>query len=179
MREPFIYPAVRSAQRRFRLMVGLFTAPLFLVAACGPFADEPDRPDHWSPFHSQSNWQAVQGEVHVALTGFERGHAPGRSAEFNLVIENRTENDLVTPVCVYLVDEYSIVQDFVDIDIDVPPGAAAVRPFLADFDEELSPRAYGLAIVVDDIGTLIHTVRLGIADDEVRPWVDASELTCD
>jgi hypothetical protein len=169
----------RHGTARRMANVGTLAIAMLLLAACGLFRDEPDRPDHWSPFHSQSIWWFDNGSIYVALNGFARGHEPGRAAEFQVVIENRTDEQIAAPICIHLVDEYSVIQELGELEVDLPPGAAGVRPFLVDFDDELLPRAYGLALIIGDFGSIVHTVRLGIADDEVRPWVDASELTCD
>lgn len=149
-----------------------------ILTACGQFNDDEEERDYWSPFHSQSSWTMEDGSMRVELTGFERGHEPGVASEFELTLENRRPESITLDGCAKLIDEESIVQNLNDYEVEMGPDAVARRTLTTPFDEELEPRAYGLAVVIGDLGAIVHTVRLGIADDEAGPWLDAGELSC-
>lgn len=159
------------------LIVTLLVA--LLLAGCGALGDDDEQRDYWSPFHSQSSWVQEDGGMHVELAGFERGHQPGEESEFEFLIENRKESRLDLTVCVKLIDEDEIVQYLDDYQIDIRSDTTIQRSFTTTFDEDIEPQAYGLAVIIEDYGALVHTVRLGIADDEAGPWLDVSELSCD
>lgn len=149
-----------------------------LLAGCGTLNDDEEDRGYWSPFHSQSNWEMDNGSMRVELTGFERGHEPDQESEFEFIIENRRDQTTTLDVCVQLLDEEQVVQDLDYFEIELGPDAAGRRTLIAGFDADLEPRAYGLAVVIADLGAVVHTVRLGIADDDAGPWLDAGELTC-
>lgn len=150
-----------------------------VIAGCGAISSDEEDRGYWSPFHSQSNWSMDEGSMRVELTGFERGHEPGQESEFELVIENRRDQPMSLSGCVQLIDEASVVQRFGDFEVELGPDAVGRRALETPFEEELEPRAYGLAVVIGDLGSVVHTVRLGLADDEAGPWLDAGELTCE
>lgn len=143
------------------------------------FNDDEEERGYWSPFHSQSSWNLEEGSMRVEMTGFERGHEPGQESDFQFIIENRREEAVTLSVCVQLIDEQEVVQDFNDFAMELGPDAVGRRTISAAFEEELEPRAYGLAVIIGELGAVVHTVRLGLADDEAGPWLDAGELTCD
>jgi hypothetical protein len=161
-----------------RLSAGIASLAVFL-AACGAMGSSDDSAEFWSPFSSQSAWEVGDGRIRVELSGFERGHEPGRVAQFDLTIENRRDQSADLAVCTELIDERQIVQRFDRFDVALEPDGNQTTTFEAAFDEELEPRAYGLAVVIGDLGAVIHTVRVGIPDDEAGPWLDADELVCD
>lgn len=160
-------------------VVALLLAVTLILAGCGRFNDDEEERDYWSPFNSQSSWTMEDGSMRVELTGFERGHEPGVESEFELILENRRQSSITLDGCLMLIDEESVIQNLNDFEVEMGPDAVARRTLPAPFDEELEPRAYGLAVVVGDLGAIVHTVRLGIADDEAGPWLDAGELGCD
>jgi hypothetical protein len=118
------------------------------------------------------------GSLRLEIFGYERGHRPGLDSEFELTVDNRLNEQLDTAICVMLVDEVSVVQYLGDFQVELAPGEATGRSFVAAFDTEIEPRPYGLTIVVEDWGAIVVTVRLGIPDEEAGPWLDASELEC-
>jgi hypothetical protein len=162
-----------------RRIVAGFAPLAFLMAACGTMGNSDDTAEFWSPFSSQSAWEVGDGRVRVELSGFERGHEPGRVAAFDLSIENRRDEPADLAVCAELIDEVQVVQRFNRFEVALEPNGNHTSTFEAAFDEGLEPRAYGLAVVIGDLGAVIHTVRVGIPDDEAGPWLDADELVCD
>lgn len=151
----------------------------FLLVSCGTVGDNDDPGEFWSPFNSQSTWEIGDGRILVELSGFERGHEPGKTAEFTIDIQNLREESVQLNVCARLIDEAQVVQRLHEFDISIDPEESRTRTFSVEFDEELEPRSYGLAVVVGDLGSLIHTVRVGIADDEAGPWLELDQLVCD
>jgi hypothetical protein len=135
--------------------------------------------EFWSPFSSQSAWDVGDGRILVELSGFERGHEPGRLAEFTVEIENRRNDPAFLTVCTTLIDEARIVQQFDRFTVELGPDDRVSTTFDAAFDQDIDPRAYGLALVIGDLGAIVHTVRVGIPDDEAGPWLDVDQLVCD
>ncbi len=168
-------PPGPSVLNRIALVFGLLIA----ATGCGAFGNDNNEPDLWSPFHSQSTWITEDGSIRVDLTGFERGHERGRESTFSLEIDNRKERSMDLIVCFQLIDEERVVQDLELMSVTVPVDVRRATDVTVLFDEDLEPRAYGLAVVIQETGAIVHTVRLGIADDEAGPWLDADELRCD
>jgi hypothetical protein len=158
---------------------GIAALLALLLVSCGPFGNSDDSSEFWGPFTSQTAWEVGDGRVLVEFTGYERGHEPGRTAEFNVVIENRRDQRADLDVCAKLINEVEIVQHFDQFEVVIEPEESESVTFEVTMDEEIEPRAYGFAIVVGDIGSIVHTVRVGIPDDEAGPWLDADELVCD
>ncbi len=154
---------------------------LVVLAGCGTMRSDDDNgaDDFWSPFNSQSYWEIGDGRLLIELTGFERGHEPGKAAEFNVNIENRRDQPAELEMCAKLINEENIVQRFDQFNVSLDPSENKSTSFRAELDEEIEPRAYGLAVVVGEIGAIVHTIRVGLADDEAGPWLDADELVCD
>lgn len=159
--------------------MAILVTVVLILTGCGQLSDDEESRDYWSPFNSQSNWTIDGGDMRVELTGFERGHQPGVESEFQLILENRRQQSTAIEGCMLLIDEESVVQNLNDFVVELGPDAVARRTLTAEFDEDLEPRAYGLAVVIGELGAIVHTVRLGIADDEAGPWLDAGELSCD
>lgn len=152
---------------------------MLVIAGCGQMSSDDETNEFWSPFSSQSAWDVGDGRIRLELSGYERGHEPGRAAEFSIDIENRRPEAAELIVCAKLIDEQRIVQEFDEFRISIEPDGSDSAVFNATLDEDLEPRAYGLAVIVGDIGAIIHTVRVGIPDDAAGPWLDADELVCD
>lgn len=167
------------ARRQRRPLLALLVIGLLLAAGCGSVTGQPEEPDLWSPFRSQSNWIVNDGTMRLELSGFERGHEPGQEAEFQLTVENRLGEPVETEVCAMLIDEVSIVQQLERLDVDLEPGQATIQLIVAEFEEELEPKPYGLAILLEEWGAIVHTIRLGVPDEEAGTWLDASALSCD
>lgn len=175
---------INRTSRRFNLRPAtlLTVIAALLLAGCNAIGnddDDNDQGEFWSPFNSQSYWEIGDGRLLVELTGFERGHEPGKPAEFTVNIENRREQPAELELCAKLVDEDRIVQRFDQFPVSIDASSNKSTSFTAGMDDELEPRAYGLAVVVGDIGAIVHTIRVGIADDEAGPWLDADHLVCD
>jgi hypothetical protein len=175
-----------SGARKHTIPVRLrFTLPgivaflALLLASCGSFGNSDDSSEFWSPFTSQTAWEVGDGRILVELSGYERGHEPGRTAEFTVTIENRRDQSADLDVCAKLISEVEIVQHFDQFEVVIEPEDSESISFDVTMGEEIEPRAYGFAIVVGEIGSIVHTVRVGIPDDEAGPWLDADELVCD
>jgi hypothetical protein len=179
-REPPLNASRSILPRQLRFSIFAFATTLsVLLASCGSFGSDDDSGEFWSPFTSQSAWEVGDGRVIVELSGHERGHEPGKTAEFTVTIENRREVDTELEICAKLIDERQIVQRFDQFIISIEPEDNEVSTFEVTLEEDVEPRAYGFAVVVGDIGSIIHTIRVGIPDDEAGPWLDADELVCD
>jgi hypothetical protein len=179
-REPPLNASRSILPRQLRISIFAFATTLsVLLASCGSFGSDDDSGEFWSPFTSQSAWEVGDGRVIVELSGHERGHEPGKTAEFTVTIENRREVDTELEICAKLIDERQIVQRFDQFIISIEPEDNEVSTFEVTLEEDVEPRAYGFAVVVGDIGSIIHTIRVGIPDDEAGPWLDADELVCD
>jgi hypothetical protein len=174
-----------DVSQRFRVRTPRFITLIIvmcmslILASCGALRSDDDTGEFWSPFTSQTAWEVGDGRVVVEVRGYERGHEPGRTAEFTVTIENRREVEAELEVCTKLINESEIVQRFDKVEIALEPEESDSMTFDVTLDEELEPRAYGFAVVVGDIGSLIHTIRVGIPDDEADSWLDADELVCD
>ncbi len=167
-------PAIHARTSVF----GVITLILAL-AGCGTIGNDDGNGEFWSPFSSQSAWDVGDGRIRVEMSGYERGHDPGGSAEFTVKIENRRDQPAELDICAKLIDETEILQSFEQFHVSIPPDGSDTTTFNVTFDEETEPRAYGFAVVIGEIGALVHTVRVGIPDDEAGPWLDADELVCD
>lgn len=159
----------------------LATLATLLLMGCNAVGSDDDngQEEFWGPFNSQSYWEIGDGRLLVELSGFERGHDPGKRAEFTVNIENRREQRAELELCALLIDEEEVVQRFDQFSVSIEPSASRSTSFTAGIDEELEPHAYGLAVVVGDIGAIVHTIRVGLADDEAGPWLDAENLICE
>jgi hypothetical protein len=150
-----------------------------VLASCGALGSDDETSGFWSPFTSQTAWDVGDGRIVVELRGYERGHEPGRTAEFTVTVENRRYVEVDLEVCTKLINESEIVQQFDKFEITLEPEQSESLAFDVTLDEELEPRAYGFAVVVGELGSIIHTIRVGIPDDEAESWLDADELVCD
>jgi hypothetical protein len=167
-------PIIHASRLFLLFAVGL------VIAGCGAIRSSEDSPDDfWSPFSSQSYWEVGDGRILVELSGYERGHERGKAADFTINIENRREDPAELEICAKLINEREIVQRFEHFTVELDAESSKSTTFSAVMDEELEPRAYGLAVVVGEIGAIVHTIRVGIPDDDAGPWLDAEQLVCD
>jgi hypothetical protein len=152
---------------------------ILAASACSSMSSSDDNSELWSPFADQSAWDVGDGRIRVEVSGYERGHAPGRAAEFTIEVENRRDTDAELDVCAKLIDEHTVVQEFNQEHLQI--GAQESRSAVIDatLHEDVEPGAYGFAVVIDDIGVIVHTIRVGIPDDEPAQWLDVDELVCD
>jgi hypothetical protein len=169
-----------SEQVKSKRLIPIFMILAATLAACGALGNDDDSSgEFWSPFSSQSYWEVGDGRILVELTGYERGHEPGKTAEFTIKVENRREQPANLDMCTKLVDEREIIQRFERFAMNLDADSSEEITFIAALEEEIEPRAYGLAVVISETGAIVHTVRVGIPDDEAGPWLDAESLVCD
>jgi hypothetical protein len=174
---------MRNGFGRHARSIRLFALAILLAGlagGCGAVFNERPGPDLWSPFETESNWvdRVNDGSVTVRISGFTRGHSPGLTSSFRIRVENQTSRPLDSGFCIYVVDEIQVVQRVMESEISLEPATGTIRLIRATFDADLAPRAYGFAVVVEDWGAVVSTIRLGIADDPAGPWLEAATLEC-
>lgn len=160
-----------------RLTITLILATI--LSGCGSIGNDDDTAELWSPFNDQSVWDVGDGRIWVEVSGYERGHIAGKAAEFVVDVENRREERTELDVCARLIDENSVVQEFNQVFLEIDPNQSRRAVIDATLDEDIEPRAYGFAVVVGDFGVIVHTIRVGIPDDEPTSWLDVDQLVCD
>jgi hypothetical protein len=149
-----------------------------LISGCSALQSSDDTGELWSPFNDQSAWDVGDGRIRVEVSGYERGHQPGGSAEFTVEVENRRDAPADLDVCGKLIDEHMVVQEFNQERLMIEPNGSQQAIIDATLDEDVEPGAYGFAVIIDEIGVVVHTIRVGIPDDEPAAWVDVDELVC-
>lgn len=168
--------SMNSGSPLLRMIPALVFA--LIVAGCSSSQNDDQSGELWSPFNDQSAWDVGDGRIRVEVSGHERGHQPGRSAEFTVDVENLRDEPADLTVCAKLIDEHQVVQEFSGERLQIEPNQSDLAVIQASLDETIEPGAYGFAVVVGEIGFVVHTIRVGIPDDEPAAWLDVNELGC-
>jgi hypothetical protein len=156
----------RNRLQTLSLFAGLIVILSLAAAGCsalsGPGAAPTEPPRE--PFSARS--ESEDGAV-VEWSGYTNGYQPGEEAEFEINIQNNTENTWEGRLCLNLLagDSPTVLATLANRRIDLSTGAGFSDTLAVRFPEDLDSGVYGLSLVVRRPGgPMVEMIPLQFGD---------------
>jgi len=153
----------------------LFIAAAVVITGCSALAGGRTAPEEAERERFSARQEAENGAV-AAWSGYIEGYEPGREAQFDITIDNGTDEDWSGRLCLQLMegDRPSVLATLEQRPFNLDPGLGFSDTLTVEMPESLDEGAYALSLVVrGPHGPMVDRVTIKVGETDERGQISS------